>query len=394
MTDTNTYTPSEVRTRQIAQEAIDGQINEADARRQIAWLIVRDTNVVTDVAHRSTRDERHRYLEKDLQAELFDLLLKKVDGDDTPSSLNLQRIADGASAVGWARQLLTTAAKSEIRNLAKRDSFALLTDPTAPNSEDSMSNLEFAYHMTNSTSDADAVDEEYFETYDQHLDANETEGFRETRKLNWDAKHLRAVYRIDAPIVVPEDSFDRAWVLDQLKATPMLAFRSLHQWLAIVSGSWKVTDQLDDRLLGLWDDFTIDQADDLAGLDAVVAHTIATAAITGLPKPSRPNVQAAVRIVAAAVPGSAWRRNAKDLVNAWIAKECAFESDFNTKSAAVSSDAQEALIAAHEIIASTWAPVAKATTEWANQPLGRTEDDVRKFVLSVFQTVDPANFPA
>ncbi|WP_159600033.1 hypothetical protein [Agromyces humi] len=320
--------------------------------------------------------------------ELNNLIHGKAVGENgMKASLDLKRIADGASATGWARNLLRVAMPSKIRDIIHNDvEYTFSTVADDEQADTSAMNVFDAAHLELSAEDAFTEDRfaSSFEALAGH------KNLRHTGQAKQNAHHLRAAYDITAPIVVPESEADREWVQAQLEEDEMLAYRSLTQWLAIVTSRGRAANPIDDRLLGLWDDFTAEQAEDLAEYRPGFAHTVALAAVMLSPKPSRDVVNQAVKIVTMASVNEDWESHANALVQSWVARECSPFSEFKSKSR---GDENEQL-AQHKMAAAAWPELAKTAADWHKQPLGGTVDEVRDRIGRIFTSVDPANFPA
>jgi hypothetical protein len=189
-------------------------------------------------------------------------------------------------------------------------------------------------------------------------------------------------------------------------------------WLAQQRGAVPLRE-VDDRLLGLWDDFTVEEAEALAEARPGFAHTLALGAVLLLPRPSRDVLHDALQIVAMAAAGNGWEEHSEALVSAWIAKECEPFSAFNSKSWSLTAEQKTAAaqvdrklelmdgetagvlvekmkkVAVLEVerVALTWPQLLSATTSWHKAPLGVDEAAVASFISRVFVTLDEKNFP-
>ncbi|MFE6966754.1 hypothetical protein ACFVAJ_16720 [Agromyces sp. NPDC057679] len=361
-------------------------MTEDQARRGIAWNI-EATGVATEVSREPHLYGLHPRTRSKLADELKVVLHGKAVGESgMKASLDLSRIAGGASAVGWARQLLRTAVNSKLRDILSADhelSYSTLNDEEAVADEGGT----IFDQVKNELSAEESFDDNRFAASFEALAG--LKSLRHTGKTKQNAHHLRAAYEITAPIVTPEDEIDREWVQAQLEADETIAYRSLTQWLAIVTSQGRQQNPIDDRLLGLWDDFTADQAEDLAEYRPGFAHTIALAAVMLSPKPSRDIVNQAVKLVTMASGSEEWESHAPALVQAWVARECSPFSEFKSKTR---GDENEQL-AQHKMAAAAWPELARAAAGWHKTPLGSTVDEVRDRIARVFSSVDPANFP-
>jgi hypothetical protein len=431
----NTLSPN-VRARDIAKEAIKGSIPEDEARLAIAGVI-ESANIPAEVARETFGiTSRNRM---DLTSLLSDMLVGRATGTGGfRKDLDLDRIASGDfDVMGWARQLLRTARPSKMRDLRLVDSRDILTAPTNPLREGAYDAVNVRYHEA----DALSVEQTIADTRFNHsLDAlADAKGMRQSGLNRKNAGQLRAAYQIDAPIVVPEAVADRDWVLstlladeddtvEELKLKQLVAYSSLTAWIAVVTGQGRRSN-IDDRLLGLWDDFTVEQAEDLAEYRPAFAHTIALGAVTLIPKPSRDVVNAATKLATMAAVGHGWEAHVSDLMQSWLARECAPFSEFSSKplagetvsvekarqdadsaarAAGLSDEAIADAVSAAELqartnardaflleraeMASMWPALVLATTRWHKAPFGKSEESVSGFVRRFLEASDPINF--
>lgn len=364
----------------LARAAIAKEIPEREARLAIAGLI-EQAQVPAHVA-REQRDITER-TRQELTSRLSDMLVGRATGTGGFSqSLNLEMIAGGAEATAWARQLLRLGARSKLRNLRDADHRSPLVSPLHETEVTDAATYHF-HTAAGSPSAADTLDEQYFTEQLEALE--EGKNLRSDGQMRLSARNLRTAYSITAPIVVPEAITDRDFVIAALKKDTMLAYASVNAWLALFDG---VQSTIDERILGLWDDFTVDQVEDLSENRPAFAHTLALAAVLYAPKPSRDDLKQAIHIASMAAPGQAWEDNAAALVESWVARECAPFSEFKAKS----KGDEEEVLAARQAAAEAWPTIAEATAGWHKTPFGDSEDSVAEFVARIFRGINPANF--
>ena len=384
--------------RDIVDRLNDGELDEKEARLKLAGVI-EASNVPVAVAREVPGiTDRHR---RDLASLLSEMMVGRVTGTGGFSqSLDLERIREGADINAWARQLLRSAVPSKMRDIRLIDSHEALVDPTESPSSDTASYSDVAYAQA-SVFGADEASEAHHFTEQFNGMAPESRTLRKTGQTKRNARTLRQAYAITAPLVVPEAPADRSWLIGYLGeerevdaemrfAHVMETYASLNAWVAVVSGRGNPRTDIDDRLMGLWDDFTLEEAEDLLELRPAVAHTIALAEAMLAPKPSRDVVARAISATKMAAAGHDWDLHAKALVSAWVAHESAAVSEFNTK-AIVDFDEAEA---ARVVLATTLPEQLSRTAAWHNQPLGVKADDVDAFLRRLFNSLDPENFPA
>jgi hypothetical protein len=376
----NLTTAANYAAHQMAVRAIEKDIPEDDARLAIAGFI-ESAGVAKAVAAEvfgltdSTRS--------DLESSLSDLVLGRATGTNGfKKDLDLDRIAGGVDATAWARQLARSAIASKLRDLHRVDR-DISVSPLSPEADASFSGVSAAFHRASTLSAEDTAEENRFNASLISLQ-DLKKGLRHTGQVKQNAHHLRAVYEVTAPIVVPEDAADRAWVVEQLEANPLLAYASLTAWLDIAKPT-----KISDLIVGLWDDFTYEEGEEISSHRPAFAHEIALAAVMLMPKPSRDIIIKAVALVTMAAAGHEWALHADLLVRSWAAVECAAFSEFKSKSRGDEGD----VLMAHELAASSWPSLAKHTAQWNRSPLGTTEDAVHSFIGRVFTGIDSANFP-
>jgi hypothetical protein len=365
---------------QIALRATQGAMPEDEARLAIAGLIER-AGVARDVANEVPGlTSRHR---TELTSLLSDMVLGRATGTGGfKKDLDLKRLADGGEATAWGRQLARTGVQSKLRDIRLVDSKHVLVSPLEPNANDTLTGVESAFLNAPTLSVEETVEETRFN--DSLNSLQDLKGLRHTGQVKQNAHHLRTAWEITAPIVVPEAAADRAWVVEQLETNPMLAYASLLAWLDIAAPT-----TISDLIVGLWDDFTYEQGEQLSEYRPGFAHTLALAAVMLMPKPSRDVMKQAVTLVTMAAPGHEWDVHAAALVESWVATQCAPFSEFKAKS----RGDEGAVLMAHELAAAAWPSMVKQTTKWHRAPLGATEEAVEKFIGRVFTGIDSANFP-
>ena len=379
-----THTNPNTAAQALAIAAINGKISEDEARLAIAGVIEADDIPASVAREQRGLTERMRL---DLTSLLSDMMVGRMTGTGGfKKDLDLARVAAGQEVTAYARQMLRFAVRSKLRDLRAVDSHAALADPLEQG-ESSFDGISAEYTNAGTLSAEETVDENRFNATLNSL--QEIKGLRHVGQTKQDARHLREAYEITAPIVVPEDSSDREWLAAALEANEMLAYASLTSWLAIVTGDGRVAPNLDDRVLGMWDDFTADQAEDLAERRPGVAHKIALAAVLLMPKPSRDVLKEAVKLATLAAPGHEWELHAASLVESWVARECSPFSEFKTK-----SRGDEAQVAAdRELAAAAWPELIARTAAFHRAPLGATEEVITRRIGRIFSSIDSANFP-
>jgi hypothetical protein len=418
--------------REIAAQTLSGKITENEARLAIAGVI-EGARVPQEVAAEPFGlDGRTR---SELSSLLSDMMVGRVTGTGGfRKDLDMERIAGGeVSVLGWARQLLRTGVASKLRDIRKKD-LDILVSPTTPAGDEEYDGIAAAYHASGAESVEGTIDSDRFhESFQSHGSYTH---LRHTAQTKQDARHLRDAYEITPLIVIPADPAARARIVNALEnqntedgGDPLLAYRSFMVWRAIVAGSNPVTD-IDENLIWLWDNFTEEEADELARHRPAFTHKLALAAAMLAPKPSRDTMLSAIKLATIASPGHSWEVHAAALMNSWVARECAPFSEFSTKplagelvavekavqdaragasasrlseadcedvvsaaAAKARSDVRDAYRLELAESAAEWPELVRRTASWHNQPFGRNDQEISRRIGRIFNGIDSANFP-
>ncbi|MFC5729403.1 MULTISPECIES: hypothetical protein [Nocardioides] len=311
-----------------------GQIDAETTRREIsAALYV--AGIHLDVANKRFD------LPRQLRSDLADLLLSRLIDKLITGSFYSFETGRQKSACGWARQVAKSVAQSELRNhqrAARR-----LGAPIDPTSH------EFAA-MVNGAAAQDVVDPyalrrhaavaELVEDFTQRI-----RGMRSTDRVFVSAETLCVGLGV-RPAVRPESMADRDYCLEVLSADQTLAQRSLRRWRQLVFGSaLEPMEEIDERVLALWDEQTEDSSAELLGRPGHVCHLLALAAASPLPRPPRKALQRLKTVVmtASGLQDDWWCELASRLVDAYVASQYEAYSEYAT----MTDEARRAAAAAH-----------------------------------------------
>lgn len=397
--------------RTIAAAALTKGMPETEAR----WMILHEIEEagIADQVARNTAglDEQMR---ADLRDRLADLIQTKILLE-TDGGFDLRFVHnEGRSACGWARQLAKTAVRSELRPIFKRREEYLSVDPITPMNDDSevyRGYADYKFHTSTTTdnaSDHDTVEEAFKNLTEQFNEvANGARKGRMNglgRRGHLGAIALRAAY--DLPELVRPDMLDREWIRQQLNNNEHLAQAAASAMLSLVTAfEDEAQQQIDDRLLALFDDFTAQQLQLLVDKPATVAHLLAVDAVSQYPRPNRDAVEQAASLMVA-VSGNdidrksarEFRPSAKRLVDAWVASECEAISAYNLKSRLNTSgysddETREFRELEDEVfeekrleIALTWPELANWATELDGAPFGSTDREVSEWIRTAVGT--------
>lgn len=336
---------------EIARDIIAGKRDEAEGRWAIAILVMH-----ADVPRHVTR--RFREMNPQVREDVMDKLQRLIQDKITqtePAYLNLDSIVTkGYSLCGWARQLARAAVGSAVRDVTAIFRNTTFVDPNV----DVNGELDFGlagtghaldYAQTPSplTADrtSDVVDHELLTA---QIEDDYTEAARKTLatgRMKLAAQALRDAFKLPAAIR-PDDLIDREAVLDMLNADEDAARNAAASLHALIDGV-QSPDQaaIDERLLALWDDYTLDQLHELVTKPARVAQTIAIAALTLDAKPNREIIRATLATIRRLVPNTQkWSTITRDLLDSYLASETEATNVFNRSSAPSEADLTKRMI--------------------------------------------------
>lgn len=323
----NRFDLIDVTAQDVISRVLTGVVSEEEGRAWIADLALQadiHTVQVDSLARMLDRQQR-----RDLAEKVEAILLDRI----CHPAANGYRFdaADGASLCGWLRNYARTIIRSErfrVRDRAHREQ---LVDPTitSPHTDDedgshTMLTIDQAHQSTTTIDDSSVY---------SGLAATETIGRLcyvrdENKRIHLAARALAAAEGLPMPLR-PYSTDDRDTICRILAGDPHAAWQSLADFNALVSG--RMNDDrkrdADDRLLGLWDDYTADDRETLIGKDQKFAHLLAQAACANFPYPGKKNRAAMNRIIIAQnrkASGSGWNTKARQLFDAFLAREAEY----------------------------------------------------------------------
>lgn len=380
-------TNTDILCREILQQYADGFLAPTETRRLLAETLHR-AGIAAMVAGEKTNQTMQ--FRRDVTAEMEDLLFTKMM-QETEGGFDLSFGVD-ASVAGWARGLLRSARLSIVRNITTRTIARMdLVDPTPPpaTSQSSSQGSSYAAFHGASREDAEPADQgnammvatDWLRSKNRHL--------RDNSRLAAEAAAFMHGYGVPAPIRFRLAERKRLKAL--LFSDPSLAHRSVKAMHAIV-GSEPFTDQIDDGFLALWDDYSYEHLELIAGADPKVAHTLADAAVSDRARPSRTVLASFNASVRALGTGKGWRRLAAEACESFIALEFEAYSAFDTTGA----EYRKERVAGRRIACMKSASVFNRVLAHPGQRLGLTEDDMYSQLerlisnLTEFEVMEPA----
>ncbi|WP_251153785.1 hypothetical protein [Cellulosimicrobium sp. Marseille-Q4280] len=359
--------------RQAASEAVAGATSERDARRLIA-VVVSSSPVLVEVASGFARNEQEREdLADSLRAALVDLVLS-----EDRAFFDL-RTAASSSLSGWIRQTAQTFAR---RDPTVRPRGTVVT-PVSFGPEVDPELEAAAQSFPAADAGVGVVDHEHLiEASVAALDAGERK--RHMADRPWlAATAMRRLLRLPR-VCVPPVPADRAWAREALRADTTLAARSLRAMLDLTAG-FGTPGALDERVLSLWDDFSLEEMAALADYPDTTAYVIALGQLTLAPKPSRVAMRQMRKALKDRVgPSAAWSTLSATLLGSFVSRVAEHVSSYDANSDEVS---RLAMAAEADRLAAMWPDLVAQVVAWPGRPLGAEESDVEHCLWELFLDV-------
>lgn len=380
----------DTRATDIASKALTGDIADRDAR----WMIVTDilsTDVIYSVA-RWNRFEATVQEREDLLGEFSELLTRKAL-QDTEGGMDLNRIANGASACGWARNLLRNGGmQSELRDMRRVSNRNAYIDPTLDlgAAEGGLTYAQMAFHTDAVEPDFDGAITGQADLNDEIDDLQESflaaaAGKRSGARLMLAAETLMKAFKLSAPIR-PVDAFDREYIRNAVSIDEEAAVQSVAAMYALVADVQTIEQQnVDPRMLALWDDYTTEELKRLSTMLPEAAQTLVLATVALKPRPSRDHIATALFVLRLTgdAKSVAWKSFTKRLFESWIAIEVEPVSEFSSKTL-TPEDAQARIDSAL-----AWPEVVAEAIAMPDQPLGSTERQISDLCNTVLEYSQP-----
>ncbi|MEH0110591.1 hypothetical protein V6N00_12845 [Tersicoccus sp. MR15.9] len=360
----------DARCQQIALDHLAGNVASCAARQQI--LAELHGARISETTARRPELGRQRVM--DLRQEMDELLMVKTM-QETPGGLDLGLIAEGTSACGWARNLLTSARPSLLRNLHTNTTARIsLVDPRPltpfeANAGEGPGQVWLTFHTATS---AETYDEEKLRKLQTAADwlQSKQRGLRQNARVAANAASLQ--HGLGVPALVRPSLEERRRLHALLQHNPDLAWRSAVAMRDILDQE-PVTRRVDEGFLDLWGDYAYTHLDDVASASPRVALVLVEAALTDRPRPARSVQRSFTAAVRALGSGVGWPRLAIQLTETYLALEFETTSSFDT----IKGEEHRRQRAIGRRIAILRAPdVFERAIRHPDQRLGRTEAEI------------------
>lgn len=353
--------------RAVANDAVAGDISTMEARHRIAELILA-SSIPNQVAARMGVTGQ-RYV--DLVTSLRDMVVRRVLEDEGQGFLRFDVLA-ASSFEGWLRQTCAAAAPREQsirpRNMPAR---TVLEDVT----QIPIGGWAERRWLTGVEGSAeDAVLEALHSRQESELVeiARRVYKQREGSLRFATAQAIRAALDLPA-LCVPSQPADREFVLSVCRADPRAADRSRRSTIESLREGGEPS-LVDERLLSLWDDMTVDQMLRLDPYPVAATHILVVGTLEPMPKPSRAVVAAMRRALREAGPRSLeWSSLCQELLEAWLARSCRPVSDFDDTSC---EQARARAYRAAERAAAKLPRLVERVCSWPDAPLGASGEEL------------------
>lgn len=362
----------------VIDQHFNGNISEEEARRAILGAVFQ-AGLHTDVAERRT--ELTPQARVDLSERLLTLLTNQVlVVSDKPSAFVLGE-ARRSSVCGALRQYLKACAPSEMRNLRRATNRnGAASDPT---SHEFAAAAHSSPHLVVVDAHSAHVDDDIADLVEKFT--TRTRGMRETDRVMACAETLCIGLGVE-PALRPETMADRDYALKKLVADERLAFESLRALTSLVYGSDRnAVGDVDDRLMSLWDEQSEDSAREILSRPPRVAHMLAIAAVSPLPRPPKKSLQKLKTVIMAGngLPDKRWRELASALVDSYIASEYEAVSQYAT----MTDEARKAAVTGHLIARNRLDTLLTRAAQHPGAPLGTNPKRVLSRIVDAADVV-------
>lgn len=312
----------------VARAFVEGEIDETEARREIAGLAWESGSAGGPVWVLTAKErDSTSQVNEDMVVQLHELIARKILVNDG-RGLDLARIAEGSSLCGWVWNLASVAARSERRK--------------------SLRHYNRLVGVTRGL-DGDAVDASVEEVLDHHRAAGQraigcgtsalppgesmldlatvesliesyeaaARGRAEERRVHLRAEAVRQAFGLRKPARIVHAP-NRKRLLEMILDNPSIPRKCA---AGVPTG---LEPDEEAQLAEVWEDWPEDDVEALADLDARVSYALAVSALTPIRPPSQRQRSALVAAVAAEVDSE---DVAQRLVSTWVA----YRSEMNGK---------------------------------------------------------------
>lgn len=357
--------------KEVIQAHRDGYYDQTETRKVLCALMVSSKVVYFTVDRASGRKHAVEELLDRTQVRLSAKIL-----DETGKYYDLDKAMNGSPA-GWLRKNVAYLCTQYFRDIDRANvRFGALDNiGGGVGADDGTART----HPSLIAYDPDPLSDPVVDDMRQQ----QVDEFEEARQALRGQPYIRLVVQqaIDmlgvTRAVRPADFADREHVRVAVDKDPMLAYRALETFGAVVYGTDDtesvINREIDDRVLGLWDDFTFEQVERLIDADPGFARALAMDAVAPLPRPSQKAIAKMRGEMCRKTSGVRWRSLAATLVDAWVSTEFSAVSDY----AVASVDARKTARQGHVIAISKWDTVLNSVVSYPGSPMGDTREKVR-----------------
>lgn len=367
--------------REVCRSVLSGETSETDGRLRIFELIV-STKLHVQVS----RKEQVRYSQEfeDLVDENFRLLWNKMSQDDG-AGWEFSRGLE-ASAVGWARRLLTSplTRASSLRNIRTQREKADLVNPLNRDVSDysapALAASAAAYHTTESSLVAPMHEDEErdarFNAATDWMNAKRR-NIRDTSAVA--AKTSALIHAFDIPRPVRPSWKERHQLLDLISVQQDMGWKSAAAMFALSGGKTPDLEPVHPALLSVWDDFEREDLERLFLSDPQVANTLMDFACMDYARPSRSDIRTFASETMARGSGTGWAPISQQLVESMIAFEFEAVSAFDTTGKKNQSERQ----VGHQLARYKLPGILKDAALYPDQNLGSSPCEVYSSMLAI-----------
>lgn len=361
--------------RRVAVDAVAGRVPLVEARSRIAELVI-DSTIPEDVASRSgLTGQAVVDLAQGLRDKVVRLLLEDTD------FFAIERLVDG-SFEGWLRQSMKAMVPYEQAYRPRHMGSRIVLVDDFPDWRP----RDLAERQWLDRVERQSPEDSVLEALAAGRESELVEIARRTRKQRPEslrfatASAIRAVLGLPG-LCVPTAPDDRDFVLTACDADHLLADRSRRSTIeSLREGGQPST--VDERLLALWDDMTVEQMARLDSYPPAATHVLVVGSLEPMPKPSRAVVRAMRKELREAGDNSmAWASATQRLLEAWMARWCRAVSEFDDTNDASAKAAKNAAAAQ---AAASWPATSAEVCAWPSSPLGATAEAVEQEVGAIF----------
>lgn len=352
--------------RHIVASVNSGIMDAAQGRMQVAALVV-ESGAAAKVAKEKSSGQTEQEI-ADITVVLQNIIVDKLL---TTESYDFKKAAS-SSLMGWAMSYARNSKDNRLSNMRQRETSRVT--PFSHHDAGIDSDQVFGSGIDAKTANSDhwstqsihsTNEDELFELAVELLNENK-KGLRENGRLFVDCAILCMSYHL--PMALRATNFaDREYVRTVLMTDPTAAHWSLHDYYEIASLEITPKDsRFDSRLLALWENFDLAEADLLLSLPSKVAHAIALAAASPKPKPTSRNLDKFRTEIKRTSGSKGWKAIGSKLADSFIANEYEAFSEFHTR------DLDKLAVRDHERAIEDFSDLLAAAANFPGHPLGVT----------------------